>query len=363
MTNLTKDELSIVYLDCLGVTRKRLYNLITQNNSVYNALTSLTEDTKALIGEEKLKKFKSRPLDEALDKLSKYLEKIEVNASTIISEDYPESLKNIDPMPNVLYYKGDFSLTASNHIIGVVGTRKPSNYGRDATKIFVRDLVRIGGMVTVSGLAYGIDSECAKVTIENAGKTIAVLGGGLTQIYPASNTELAKNIIKCGGLVLSEYFPSVRPSVYTFPDRNRIISGLSEGLLVIEAGAKSGSLITANLAIDQGKALFVVPANIDNSSGAGSNKLIEDYPETFTISPTTILNSLHISYQAVENVEMKYTKDEKRVVDALSSGEKNMDELCEILVEDVKTLNLLLTDMELSGIIKRVAGDFYSLEK
>ena len=119
MANLTKDQLSIIYLDSLGVSRKRLYNLITYNSSVYSSISNLTEFTKSIIGEDKLKKLLSRPLDDALDKLSKYLDKVQVKTTTIIDDDYPEQLKNIDPMPNVLYYKGDLGLTNNKHIIGV----------------------------------------------------------------------------------------------------------------------------------------------------------------------------------------------------------------------------------------------------
>jgi len=364
MSNLNNDELAIIYLDYIGVSRKRIFNLLKYAKEPYNALnvSKLSNEVREILGKDKANKIEEYNVKASIKNLKLYFEEEGIGVITILGGNFPESLLNIPDPPLILYYIGDISLLNNNNLLGIVGTRKPSVYGRTVTENFVSELVTKGNIVTVSGLAYGIDSEVARVTLENKGKTIAVLGGGVKKIYPSSNVNLAKNIVNTGGLVLSEYFPSFRPTQYTFPERNRIISGLSQGILVIEAGEKSGSLITANFAIEQGKELFVVPGNINNENTMGSNRLIEDLPHTFTSSTKNIFKAFGINIDKTkEDNSHQYSIEEQAVINALKSGEKTLDELCEILKEDFKTLNLLLTEMEIGGIIKKLSGDYYSI--
>ena len=155
------------------------------------------------------------------------------------------------------------------------------------------------GLVTVSGLAYGIDTIVAETTLEAGGKTIAVLGGGLDSIYPASNTNLAKRVAG-QGLLVSEYRIGVKPQTYSFVNRNRIVSALGLGTLIIEAGKKSGTMTTAKFAIEQSRELFVVPGNIYSKLSEGTNNLINEMPDTFTISPDRILYRLGIEKKQIK---------------------------------------------------------------
>jgi len=277
------------------------------------------------------------------------------------SKDYPSSLNNLDDKPLILYYKGDKKLLNMKSI-AIVGTRKPTLYGRETTRYFASSLSK-AGLVTVSGLAYGLDMEVAESTLKENGKTIAVLGGGLDKIYPAQNTSLAERIVNNGGLLLSLYPPKREPTKYSFLERNRIISALSLGTIIIEAGESSGTLNTANHTINLGRELFVVPANINSVASKGSNKLIEELPETFTINPERVLKVLNIQTKNCKKEAKKadMSSEMKKIVQLLYEGEKDFETLLEETKMNSKTLISLLTIMEINGLIKKLAGNFYSL--
>lgn len=205
------------------------------------------------------------------NEIKKY-EKQGINIISLKDEYYPEKLKNISHPPLFLYYRGDLSLTEKK-TIGVVGTRRPTVYGRNVCEKIIDELVN-AGVVTVSGLASGIDTVCHKRTIEKKGKTIAVVGSGLDVIYPAENKNYWK-IIGEEGLLVSEYPLGTPPNNFNFPRRNRIIAGLSRGVAVIESKEKGGSLITASLALEEGREVFAVPGDIYSPASAGTNELIK----------------------------------------------------------------------------------------
>ncbi len=188
--------------------------------------------------------------------------------------DFSERLRNIDYPPILLWYKGDVSLLNSAGI-AVVGTRAPSLYGKNMTKEFTQKLVE-QDLVIVSGLARGIDTIAHRSALESGGKTIAVLGSGLDRIYPSENSFLVDEIIEKDGLVISEYPPGTKPDYQNFPTRNRIVSGLSLGVLVIETDMEGGSMITAELAFNQNREVFVIPHALDNRKGRGCNFLIRN---------------------------------------------------------------------------------------
>ena len=199
----------------------------------------------------------------SLDEEIKNLKKNKVKVLSLKSSNYPEELKNISQPPVFLYYKGDISLLKGKRI-GVVGTRKATVYGKITCEKMTEDLVN-NEITTVSGLALGIDSICHKKTLDKNGKTIAVVGSGLDVIYPKENRILWENIEK-SGLIISEYPLGTEPIGYNFPMRNRIIVGLSRGILVIESQKKGGSLITAELALEEGREVFAVPGDIFSPS-------------------------------------------------------------------------------------------------
>lgn len=192
---------------------------------------------------------------------------------TIYDSTYPRLLKEIYDPPVVVYYKGDI-LPQDEKAVAIVGTRKMTGYGRVVTRQFTKELTW-AGLTIISGLARGVDAQAHKAAIEVGGRTIAVLGGGLNQIYPPENRALAQNIIAGHGAVISEFPPDYPPIPGNFPSRNRIISGLSLAVLVTEAAEDSGSLITARLALDQGREVFAVPGPITSSLSKGPIGLIK----------------------------------------------------------------------------------------
>ncbi len=219
-----------------------------------------------------------------------------VQKITLNSKNYPELLKQIYDPPKQLYILGDLTdqLSLINNPLAVVGTRKASTYGKKTTNYFVRTLAK-AGLTIISGLALGIDSIAHQSTLEVKGRTVAVLGSGLNVIYPPTNKNLAQEIIKSNGVIISEYPPNTRPSKQNFPTRNRIIAGLSLGVLVIEAPEKSGALITARAAIEQGREVFVVPGSIYNENSAGCHFLIKAGAKPVT-KPEDILETLSSLY-------------------------------------------------------------------
>lgn len=209
---------------------------------------------------------------EGINRKQERLEQTGTKICTIIDEDYPVLLKEMYLPPIVLYYQGDWSLSKRN-LLGVVGSRLISDYGKKVVRDIVPAIVQ-AGVVTVSGLAKGIDYETHKQTIQNGGQSIAVIGTGLDRSYPAENRELQAEMAT-RQLVVSEYPLGTGPQKLHFPMRNRIIAGMSQGVLVIEAKERSGSLITANLALQENREVFAVPGNILNPAYKGTNQLIQ----------------------------------------------------------------------------------------
>lgn len=209
----------------------------------------------------------------------------------VINKDnpkYPELLKEIYDSPANIYARGNENILNKSGI-AVVGTRKPSPYGEKSVKFLVKELVQ-KGFVIVSGLALGIDTVAHQTAIENGGLTIAVLGSSIDDesIYPKENIKLADDIIKSGGAVISEYEPPFGAKKHTFPQRNRIVSGLSEATIVIEAPVKSGALITARLALEQNREVFALPGEIFSKNSVGTNNLIKQGAQLITSSKEII---------------------------------------------------------------------------
>jgi len=208
---------------------------------------------------------------------------------TIKDKNYPELLKKIYNPPQKLYIFGKLK-KQEKYPLAIVGARKISNYGKRITRLFAETLAK-AGMTIVSGLAIGVDGLAHQIALEKNARTIAVLGSGLNIIYPPAHKKLAQGIIDSGGAVISEYPPNTSPTKKTFPARNRIISGLSFGVLVVEASKKSGALITARTAIEQGREVFVIPGRINDFNSEGCNYLIKMGARLVT-DPEEIIESL-----------------------------------------------------------------------
>ena len=266
------------------------------------------------IGEETAKNIILSKNEKLLDYHIKYMKENNINIIHIYEESYPQILKEIYDPPISLYIKGNKEIL-NNKNIGIVGCRECTDYGKKAAKYFAYNLAK-ENINIVSGLAKGVDSfahlgclstykenqNCEKIHSNcgennyncgkqnsNCGKTIAVVGNGLDMVYPKENIELANEIIKSGGAIISEYPCGTKPDKMNFPSRNRIISGISSGIIVVEAKEKSGTLITVDFALEQGRDVFVVPGNINSINSVGTNDLIKQGAKTATIY-TDILN-------------------------------------------------------------------------
>ena len=215
-----------------------------------------------------------------------------------IDKEYPKRLRKIKGMPQVIYAKGNIDLL-NNYGIGIVGSRDCDEYGINNAKRFA-DYLSKKGITIISGLAKGIDSIAHMYSMKNIGKTIAVLPCGFNNIYPKENIKLANIIIENGGLLISEWSPNVKADIYRFPQRNRIISGLSIGVLVVESKCKSGSNITAYNAMKQGRSVFSIPGDMDNERSKGTNMLIKEgaYPVS---EPMDIIDILEFEGYSLKN--------------------------------------------------------------
>ena len=340
----------------------RITKLKAYFNAFENAFKATPADLiKAGIEPAVADEFASFRLGVLPDNLMESLEKCKVKALTIEDEGYPSNLKEIYNPPYLLYYKGELE-AADGYLLAVVGTRKFSPYGKRAVEDLVRDLTR-SGLVIVSGLALGIDTLAHFCAIENKGKTIAVLGSGLDlpSIYPSSNCNLAQKIVSSGGLLLSEFAPGVRPMRHHFPQRNRIISGLTLGTLVIEAGEKSGALITASLALEQNREVFAVPGSIYSESSKGPNKIIKQGARPVSCAQD-ILYALDLaqasSYVASKEI-IGETPEENKILSFLSREPMHIDELARRSELDTSVINSTLVMMEMKGMVKNLGGMQY----
>jgi DNA processing protein len=297
--------------------------------------------------------------------ITRYIEKIgklDIKLITLLDEGYPKLLKEIENSPPVLYVKGslDFDLSRS---IAVVGTRKMTTYGRQVTQALVEQLVK-QGFVVVSGLARGVDAFAHRTTVANRGKTIAVLGGGLNKFYPPENISLADEIASGNGAVISE-FPLDLPSTPgNFPARNRIISGLSLGVLVTEAGEDSGSLITATIAGEQGREVFAVPGPIYSKLSHGPAQLIKQGAK-LVAKVEDILEELNLNSDLrIRNSEKRIeagSEEEQKIIDLLVQGPVHIDELARSSKISTAKLGSIISLMEISGKVKNLGGGSYSL--
>ncbi len=273
-------------------------------------------------------------------------------------ENYPKLLKEIPDAPGILYLKGKI-LPQDEIALAVVGSRKYTNYGRMAAQRIVDPIAR-NRITIISGLALGIDSFAHQTALDAGGRTIAVLGCGLDQIYPISNIKLADRILKSGGAIISEYplgMPALR---HNFPVRNRIIAGLSLGTLVVECAEDSGSLLTASAAITYNREVFAVPGEIFSETSAGTNKLIKMGARIVT-AYTDILEELAIE----EKVKVKAareviatSKDEEIILNLLKEP-KLADQLMLQSGLEVSEVNSLLVQMEMKGLIRNLGGTRY----
>lgn len=290
------------------------------------------------------------------------LEKLGIKVITVLDKEYPKLLKEIYSPPALLYIKGNLPENL-DFTLAVVGTRKITTYGRQITPEIVKDLVKTG-LVIISGLAIGIDSLAHQSCLEANGKTIAVLGSGSDLIYPISNRNLAEEIIK-NSAVISEYPLAAKPLKQHFPARNRIISGLSLGTLVIEGDQDSGSLITARFALEQNREVFAVPGSVFSKTSIGPNNLIKIGAKPVT-SAQDVLEALNLELAEnfMENKKIiPDTKEEEILLNFLSKEPIHVDELIKRSKLKTSNVNSTLTMMEMKGKVRNLGGMNYVLSR
>ena len=272
------------------------------------------------------------------------------------SPGYPRYLREIPNAPPLLYMMGDL-IRADQWALAVVGTRRLTAYGRQITRELVSGLVR-HQVTIVSGLAKGIDAEAHKIALESGGRTIAVLGSGLDRIYPSVNRNIAGQIIKDRGAILTDYSLGTAPEGKNFPPRNRIISGLAMGVLVIEAGERSGALITAEFGLEQDREIFAVPGNINSLASRGTNRLIQQGAKLVQ-SVEDILEELNLAMiperLKAEKI-LPETPEEALILDHLSRQPQHIDELTNRVELPAALVSSTLTMMELKGMVQQVGA-------
>jgi len=277
-------------------------------------------------------------------------------------------LHNIYHYPLVLYRRGEYALCDDDIYVSIVGSRNATQYGARSAKEIAYQLAK-RGIVIVSGLAYGIDAAAHQGALEAGGKTVAVLGCGIDVIYPKSNERLYHEVMH-SGCIISEYGLGMKAAVYTFPARNRIISGLSMGTVIVEAAAKSGALITAKLALEQNREVFAVPGSIMSPTSDGTNALIKNTAAKLVTSYEDILEEILPAY-ARKNAEAKNAvvqetkqlpklgEEEEKIYQLILKGINDIDEIALQANLATSAVSSMLTMMEIDGVVYKDKGSFF----
>jgi DNA processing protein len=301
-------------------------------------------------------------IENEFDSILKNAVKKNIYMISILDEDYPENLKKIFDAPVILYYKGKLD-KKDKYSLSIVGTRTPTEYGKYTCEKFTEKLSALG-IPVISGFARGIDSIVHKVCLKNENLTYAVLGSGVDIIYPSENRKLYNELIE-NGAVISEFPIGSQPEKVNFPKRNRIISGISLGSLIIESGIKGGSLLTAEFAIDQDKEVFAVPGYINSKQSEGTNEIIKNGHAKLVTNTDDILNELEIKLKPVlkkdlAEKEVKLVNDlngnEKIIYDILEYEPVHIDKINEVTGLSISDCLVNLLSLEFKGIVRQTPG-------
>jgi DNA processing protein len=363
MDNIDEISKKILYLiTSFNVKQSEIIETYKKNDfDIIRALNSETFKNKST----PLKLENNKTLD--FDKLIAYIKKNNINVLNISEKLYPKLLREIFYPPPLLFYKGN-QLLKSDHLLAIVGTRKCSSYGKDVARYIGRQLSKIG-ITIVSGMALGIDYWAQKAALEEKGRSIGILGCGIDIIYPPENKDLYTQLINNGSL-LSEFLPGTPPLKSNFPARNRIISGMSTGVLVVEAGIKSGALITGEFALTQNREVFAIPGSIFNSESQGCHKLIKEGAKLVENIDDILEEISHYynksscnfqNHSPADNFDQNKEKDlliktlnkkQKVVFDCIGCLPKSIEKIIFETKFSVKDLLQTITELEIKGLIK-----------
>lgn len=363
----TPEELSLIWLQYTpAASWKNINRMLQEFGSAEAVFKQFGPDMQKSIGNDGFRDL-SRLREKGLDALEADLNAAGAYAVTESSDLYPERLRHIDTPPKLLFVKGNLP-DPDKHAVAVIGARHDTRYGRSQAFKIAKKLAA-EGVVIVSGLARGIDTAAHRGALEGGGITIGVLGNGIKKVYPPENKDLAEEIIRQGGAVISEYAPDSEPLGFHFPIRNRIISGLSDAVLLIEAQKKSGTASTVNHALDQGKDVFALPGNVDAPGSELPLCLLKEGAQLCT-DADDIMDYMHwrrhpeqVSFLSAdpENRQDEAADPDDPVLRALRLEEKTFEELLAETGFTVEDLSMRITLLELSGKIERRGGRSYAL--
>jgi len=279
----------------------------------------------------------------------------------IAKKNFPKCLQEIRNCPEKLYCRGEWNDDLFKKVTAIVGSRQITKYGRSVVEKIMPEIVFQKSTV-ISGFMYGVDTEAHQKCLELGGKTIAVLGSGLDEYYPKENDRLYTEILKNNGLVISEYEADFKPTTWTFPQRNRIVSGLTNtSVVIVEAGIKSGSLITAKLALEQKRKILAVPGMINSKMSEGTNWLIKTGGAKILTQPLDIFED-RIAMPTQENLFKDYSNLsdlERIIIDLLESQALTSDELCQITKKNISEISITLSMMLMKDLLTEEGGKFY----
>ncbi len=303
---------------------------------------------------------------ESIVDLAAELARIRDFGATVITQEspsYPKSLREIHAPPIVLYLWGELN-ERDHHAIGIIGARRTTHYGTESAKKLAYQLA-YAGLTVISGLARGIDTAAHQGALAAKGRTIAVIGSGLSKLYPPDNRGLAEKIRDGNGAIVSEFSMEIEPDRQTFPMRNRIIAGWSHGIVVVEAGLNSGALITASQAVEQGRSVYAVPGHINAPSALGSNRLIQQGAK-LVMDASDILDDLQIllpetkpSPEAAARPLPPLSEDERRVYEAINSTETPIDQISAKCDLPSAIVSSTLLRLELKRLVKQLPGKYF----
>lgn len=350
---------SIEQLDSTFI--QRLYNYFGDIEVAWNATISDLKQIEGL-SIKKSENFISKKTSVNPEQTLDFVQKKGINILTYDSDIYPFMLRQISNPPMTLFYKGDLFSCNLDRTVAFVGSRRASFNGKEAVRSIISDL-RGTDLTVVSGLAAGIDAVSHESAISNNLKTIGVIASGFDFVYPSSSRYLYEKMENGFGAIVTEYYPTFEPIKFRFPQRNRIVTGLSYGTVVGEAAMKSGALISANLTLEQGRELMCIPGAINNVNTEGIYKLLKD-GATMVTKGEDILNALNWTFEVyIQNENKKYDLDEnaQQIFDFIGVEPKSFDEIQAYTGLATDVLLVRLTEMELRGLIEQVEGDRYSL--
>lgn len=360
-----QDEKALIWLNNFNniSTKKKLLilDLFMSPSEMYTSFKSSRDDIIQIIDEKVYNQLALLCEDSYVEKLVSDLSLKNVKVLTLASDNYPNKLKDdlLDP-PICLYYKGNIELM-DKLCIAIVGARKITRYGKDVTEKFSRELA-LNGFCIVSGLARGADTTAHTECLANDGNTIAVLGCGIDVVYPKENKDLYMDIAE-KGLILSEFPLGTEPLSYNFPQRNRIISALSDAVLVTEASEKSGSIITANIALEMGKEIYAVPGNIFSEQSKGTNDLIKNCSNVvMATNVNDILKQFNMKEREiiVDAIQLDFLQ--QSIVNELSGGKLHLEELLGKTNVEISSLFVSLQGLMNAKVIRQLPGNFYELQ-